>query len=98
MDSRYGGRWSDLHGKDKGFERLIQLDQGETIVDVKGCEGRNGIDSIKFVTNKAKVFGPFGQNSIGGTVFTSSKPGNKLSHFSGRAGDNLNALTLYFDC
>ncbi len=74
---------------------MIELDEGETIEIVEGRHASR-IDAIEFITNKGRVFGPYGGS--GGSPFVSAKPGCKLSYFSGNAASRLDALTLHYEC
>ena len=95
VNVRYGETWSEFHGGSGGQPHLIELEEGETIEIVEG-RSQKRIDAIEFITNKGRIFGPFGGS--GGQPFASAKPGCKLAYFSGSSQTRLDAITLHYEC
>lgn len=82
--------WSAVQGGKDKFKVDMILPAGEYVTRV---DYRSGvlIDSIAFITNRGRNFGPYGGN--GGSFGSYSvSPGEKLSCLSGRAAGSINQL------
>ncbi len=91
------------HGGQGGAADGFTLDAGEYIVRAYGKQGANAvspaISQISFVTNRGRVFGPYGEG-LGQDPTTPFDivlpPGGRAVGFAGRAGTFLNAIGLLY--
>lgn len=79
------GGW---HGGRGGTFHSFDLDHGEHISTIFGSAGR-AVDSLTFITDRRRVFGPFGGS--GGTRFTFPLSG-RLVYIFGGSGSRLDRI------
>jgi hypothetical protein len=77
------------HGGNGGGPSTIQLQEDELIVAIKGRAGTY-VDSLTFVTNHGRTFGPYGGN--GGNPFPDITAPEGILGFYGRAGSYLDKV------
>lgn len=82
--------WSGVQGGKDGFKADVTLPQGEYVVRVDYRSG-DRIDSIGFVTNRGRSFGPYGGKG-GSPGSYSVTAGESLGCMSGRAGKSIDQL------
>lgn len=95
LPSRFGGKWGQPHGGNGGNLYTATIGSGENIIIVQGKKGTR-IDSIEFITDNGKVFGPWGGS--GGSPFVSSRPNCRLSYLSGTNDDKIRSIFLHWEC
>ncbi len=93
---RYGQVWSFWHGGKTGNRMIVRLRPDEAINGVQLWVSSIGVHSIQFMTNKFRIFGPFGGS--GGNFILSKNSRCALTHLSGASGDLLDSLTLHYEC
>ena len=83
---------SNYHGGRGGSSTKIILDVsgGERVIGVFGRSGAH-VDRLTFITNKGRVFGPYGRP--GGSPFTVNSCNIKGIH--GRAGEKMDSIGFY---
>ena len=93
---RYGdNNWADAHGYQGGNATAdVALNPGETIVEVRH-RSSGVVNQLTFVTNKNKVWGPYGGS--GGNPGTYTVPaGASLSCLSGRASGSIDSIEFAY--
>jgi len=78
------------HGGYGGVEKIIDLRDGEYVIEVAGAAG-NVVDSLRITTNYAK-YGPYGGN--GGKPFSLKPSSGSVIGFYGRSGNLLDAIGI----
>lgn len=85
--------WADAHGYQNGdYTANVTLAAGEYLVRVDYRSG-GALDSISFVTNTGKTYGPYG-GSGGSPGSYSVTPGERIGCMRGRSGSSIDQLTI----
>lgn len=85
--------WADAHGYQEGDSTAnVKLAAGEYLVRVDYRSG-SALDSISFVTNTGKTYGPYG-GSGGSPGSYSVTPGERIGCMRGRSGSSIDQLTI----
>lgn len=90
---QYGANgWATMQGNhDKGWRSEVILPGDEYITSVE-YRGGNVVDSLTFISNKGRRFGPYGTGGGGGAGSYQASPGQMLGCVSGRAGKQIDKL------
>ncbi|MGQ3054443.1 MAG: jacalin-like lectin, partial [Roseateles sp.] len=94
LQFRYADRgWAPRQGSGGSFPVEVNLPDGQYFVRVDYRAG-SAIDSIAFVTNTGKTYGPYGGGG-GSAGSYNVTPGEKLGCMAGRSGSSTDQLTFY---
>lgn len=85
--------WADAHGYQEGdYKANVKLEAGEYLVRVDYRSGA-ALDSISFVTNTGKTYGPYGGSGGSPGSYTVT-PGERIGCMRGRSGSSIDQLTI----
>ncbi|XP_065279239.1 zymogen granule membrane protein 16-like [Emys orbicularis] len=92
---RYGNAWSSVNGAAWGTLVQMDLEPGESVVQVQGSYSYWVVTSLTFTTSLGRTF-LFGNQSGGTFLALPPAPGSVLRAVSGRAGSYLYAIGFHW--
>jgi len=89
----YGSVPAAYHGGSGGSENNCDISGKITIVQGRAWDR---VDQLEFITSTGQICGPFGGG--GGSAWTATHAGCELAYISGSSWDELDAITLHWEC